>query len=387
MEKIKNIKLPNGEVYELGGSGLDGKVTNCITEIPQRIKVELDNGTLTLKAGSEVIVPNGKNADGSLKFDYVTVENDYSWASSTTAGTRFGFFTGGSFLGNVNTYMYSGNTATMNSTSAFTYGCFYNTETNKIYTGNSNGGSWVEKTGWSLPFCIFVNDTTGKVTSLNQVFNGIGYIGSTVWVDKGVKGLISNGRNEDGTCKNVEFTVPKIYLRHADSSTHKYKDFAIAKTGIGISTHTLDNKENYLYNASGVRNTDRFVAGNIQASSTAPYQITSLQPKQAFRAVDYSELTPTIPDYSAMVQSNGTGWIQVAKDSFVMSYGVDAYAEDYWVQVSPNQSTVYNVGRRADDQNQYTQHVSFTFFVPAKWYFRTTAENAYAYIYPLKGAK
>ena len=38
MKVIKNIKLPDGETYEIGG-GLDNKITNCITEIPQDIKL------------------------------------------------------------------------------------------------------------------------------------------------------------------------------------------------------------------------------------------------------------------------------------------------------------------------------------------------------------
>ena len=41
--------------------------TNCLTEIPQDITLELNNGTLTLKAGSKVYVPNGSGV-----FDVVT---------------------------------------------------------------------------------------------------------------------------------------------------------------------------------------------------------------------------------------------------------------------------------------------------------------------------
>ena len=42
-------------------------VTNCITGIPQDIKLELSSGTLTLKAGSKVYVPNGFEQDGTTK--------------------------------------------------------------------------------------------------------------------------------------------------------------------------------------------------------------------------------------------------------------------------------------------------------------------------------
>ena len=36
-----------------------GQITNCLTKIPQDIKLELNNGTITLKAGSKVYNGNG----------------------------------------------------------------------------------------------------------------------------------------------------------------------------------------------------------------------------------------------------------------------------------------------------------------------------------------
>ena len=53
------------------------QITNCITEIPQDIKLELVDGTLILKAGSKVYVPNGFEEDGvTKKFDEVVIESD-----------------------------------------------------------------------------------------------------------------------------------------------------------------------------------------------------------------------------------------------------------------------------------------------------------------------
>ena len=63
------------------------QITNCLLEVPQRIKLELNDGVLTLKAGSEVIVPNGFEADGTTpKFDYVDIESDVisiQWGTET----------------------------------------------------------------------------------------------------------------------------------------------------------------------------------------------------------------------------------------------------------------------------------------------------------------
>ena len=59
-------------------SNLLNYTTNRILEIPQDIKLELNNGTLTLKAGSKVYVPNGPGV-----FDAVTVANDIKLAFLT----------------------------------------------------------------------------------------------------------------------------------------------------------------------------------------------------------------------------------------------------------------------------------------------------------------
>ena len=61
--------------------------TNCITEIPQDIKLELLNGELKVLAGSIVYVPNGKNTDGSNKFDKVLITEDVSLDASDGTAT------------------------------------------------------------------------------------------------------------------------------------------------------------------------------------------------------------------------------------------------------------------------------------------------------------
>ena len=57
-----------------------GLITNCITKIPQDIKLELSSeGILTLKAGSKVWYPNGKDSGGTLLFGSAVTANDISW--------------------------------------------------------------------------------------------------------------------------------------------------------------------------------------------------------------------------------------------------------------------------------------------------------------------
>ena len=71
-------------------SNLLNYTTNRILEIPQDIKLELNNGTLTLKAGSKVYVPNGFESDGTTpKFDVVTIENDIVSQNFNRSGANF----------------------------------------------------------------------------------------------------------------------------------------------------------------------------------------------------------------------------------------------------------------------------------------------------------
>jgi hypothetical protein len=160
------------------------------------------------------------------KFDEVVVNNDANWYPSSTAGTRFGYYslTSNRISNSVIGYTYSGNTSTMNGVTPQSYTYFYNTETNKMYTGA--GGVW-EAVSISLPVCLFTNDTNAKVTSINQVFNGFGYIGSTVFVLPNVKCLIPNGRNEDGSLNNIDFTFKSVYTHTSTNAAAKTKGFYI----------------------------------------------------------------------------------------------------------------------------------------------------------------
>lgn len=65
-------------------------------------------------------------------------------------------------------------------------------------------------------FCFPIMETKN---SINQVFNGIGYIGSTIWVDKGIKGLIPNYKNADGTRKSVFYETTKLVVSAEQSYT------------------------------------------------------------------------------------------------------------------------------------------------------------------------
>ena len=167
-------------------------VTNCITEISQDIKLELNNGTLTLKAGSKVYVPNGAGV-----FDEVIIESDKTVETYGITGSVFVFARqdGSVIYGNQLV-------STVNSGTTPGSGLYYKTDTNEINTYNSGV---LQDGKFSLPIAICTVNS-GTVTSIDQVFNGFGYIGKRNFITN-VKLRIAKGYNTDGTYHNQEYII------------------------------------------------------------------------------------------------------------------------------------------------------------------------------------
>ena len=300
-----DVDFNNVATNSVGFARMSTEVTNCITEIPQRIKLELDNGTLTLKAGSEVIVPNGKNADGSLKFDYVTVESDLPMSSSWGTAEKMAIFvspdaTSLSMVGLAR--LSSGATAP----TATTTQRWYDTNTNlvKAYTGGSYSGLNVS---FPIAICTKTSASEDKIlASIDQVFNGMGYIGSTVWVDKGVKGLIPNGRNEDGNLKNIEFTTDKVIIGNYNTGVDREISVAINNSVVGFGFYYLDDKSNVIKTTTDANLRQLCIIADV--SVTSSNNITSFNPKQPFRAVDYNELVEATKDVLKQPKGFGSGF-------------------------------------------------------------------------------
>ena len=204
--------------------------TNRILEIPQDIKLELNNGTLTLKAGSKVYIPNGFEADGTTpKFDTVIVDNDLDIAKTNIDR-----------LNNMVCYrdeegelvrkwsqwtpedIYSGLSAPEVSVNSL----WYDTTNNLIKEYYTDVKSWkIHRT--SFPLCTY-NATATAVTSINQVFNGFGYIGSTIFALPGVKCQFADGRNVDGSYKSYVATTTKVLTKTFGSETYNGFDASLS---------------------------------------------------------------------------------------------------------------------------------------------------------------
>ena len=351
-ETNQNFTLPMGEIYGMkANSDLSNltttgekhflnksQITNCLLEVPQRIKYTLENGTLTIKAGSVVIVPYGtedKTADlpkGAtfINENFKVYDTQFSdgkffvWAelqedktgSPSDSLTRFQAFdmtsTTGVYSWNATNRCYSGSSAPTNTDSGYWW---YDTTNNIIK--RYNGSIW-ENNYISLPTCVFTI-VDGSVTSIDQVLNGMGYIGSTVWVDKGVKGLIPNGRNADGSLINEEVTIDKFVIStfsdnistpavvsyeladgnqvpNAHIAAHE-SQFCVETTSQPTSSifKWFDKTRNiqYYHNDNITAFTGLYRIKNLELASVviSSGKITSFAPKLPFRALDYSDKT------------------------------------------------------------------------------------------------
>ena len=280
-------------------------ISNCITYIPQDIKLELNNGTLTLKAGSKVYVPNGFESDGTTKkFDVVNIQSDITVYSPYTNEPIFIYYY------NNGTAQAANNSQCSGTSNTIIDGYWYDT-TNNFIKRISAGE--VVYPGVSLPIAI-VNASNSSWTSIDQVFNGFGYIGSTVYALPGVKGLIPNGRNADGSLKNIEFTLDKVLASTRDwNVSNQYNQHirlglnTIFTSNGYVESVNMPTVNNHIMWYNPRDNIMRYNDTNNSVTSIADYpivemielggtgagdgtsRITSFTPKTVFHALDYND--------------------------------------------------------------------------------------------------
>ena len=330
LEDKKNASIAEIDANAKSYNNLTNRqITNCLLEVPQTIKLELKDGTLTLKAGSVVIVPNGFETDGTTpKFDYVTIESDKTYSTFGNNAQTVVYVT--SILEMASLWVsnvYSGSTAP----SGQQYMLWYDTANNLVKLTANSGSTWTS--GFALPVGIATSTTTA-FASIDQTFNGMGYIGSTIWVDKGVRGLAPNGRNKDGSLNNAEIITDKIIMRTSTSAGSNmgvvlksddvtWRAYFEQEEQPTVISRWFDINNNLMKQNS---------TSNLNSWSVIPYcylgvanfttngQITSFEPKQPFRAVDYNDavLKSSLTEVQVVTETyvNGTSWYRIWSDGW-----------------------------------------------------------------------
>ena len=252
--------------------------------------------TIVLKAGSKYYRPAGKDTNGKPVFEKITTTRDISssWNTSllATNGQRVLFLANStSFDGapqNIKAVCSTDGAPTTNS-----YNRAYDYTNNFMYYRSATVG-WTISNTYSLPIAL-ITSTNGYITSIDQVFNDFGFIGSTMFALLGVKGLNPNGF-ENGAYANRERILGNVAIY---TNTSYVSEPAFGFIGTQVTRwsggyeevnelsdviNPLQNRryyvksENKIYNWTGsawAQETSVF-AGYLTMDSTAPYNITSL---------------------------------------------------------------------------------------------------------------
>lgn len=201
---------------------------------PDMIRYENDNGYIKIKAGSTFVKPNGVGI-----FEKITIPNDIT--ISVIQDDHQIIFSNGTQL----FYINENNTFSQpTAPTAYSMMLWYDTTENKIkYTGNS-GSTWTE--GYCFPF-----GTADKLGIKDCFCNGIGYFASCVWVLDGVNFLIPNGKNKDGTPKNIKHMVSRTQVYLFDDTISG--EWALTPSGVVVDTSgfTLTDNNYIINNVSG----------------------------------------------------------------------------------------------------------------------------------------
>lgn len=219
---------------------LKDRVTNCITELPKGVEYELADGTLTIKAGSILQVPYGvedltstypvgatflndnfKVTDTQYAYNkfqvWVEVQTDITYRKVSTSTSKYYFAI--SITGNHGIVLRTGISGTSAPTSELVL--YYNTNTNLV-SFTEEDSTTPETDVASLPLFEGQSDGEYSLGSIDNIYNPVSYIGTTCFMNKGVKILAPAGRNENGTLKNVEYKLGIAYTFNAPSTDTYY---------------------------------------------------------------------------------------------------------------------------------------------------------------------
>lgn len=286
-------------------------VTNCITEIPQDIIIDFDgaNRTATLKAGSKIYVPAGLDGNNDPVYNQLIINADMALNPGAAMWNNEPHITVVKSDGTVNAPyatrdVYSGDTAP---NTPYQNAIWYDTSANLIKITSDYGSTWSTDT-YSFPICLY-KETGGSFDSLDQVFNGFGYIGASLFVLPGIKGLIANGRNPDGTVKSTQFTTSSVITTTRTWNTQSNQVFVLFDNNVCwianryIVSETMPTVNSYTVwyqpstNVMHINNTGSSVSWMPVANCVFITDIGSggnislFNPKEVFRAVDTNDLT------------------------------------------------------------------------------------------------
>ena len=372
-------------------SAFQDRATNCFIEIPQDIKTELSEGNFKLKKGSKVYLPIGNNQYQSTE---TTTDLTLSVADSGTYNA-FVFYLNGNLVSVSADNCYSAPTEPTVSTNKAVW---FDTSAYLFKETTNTGSSWSTSENRSLPLCL-VSVTNGAISVIKQVFNGFGYIGRTSFILPGCKALVPNGRNEDGSLKNIFYTVSYVML-HQKATDWTQIQYCYIDTGNNIirghADYNVFIQEEKPSNTAGLwykpsENLWYALDGGIVPIILTTQEtllsgvITEQKAPETFKTLSYEDREDIagwmIPDYSAAISLSGGTY----------NFGFDAYGSVF-IDSQANTSVSVSINGRKigcrGNSNSYYSPNSVDFWLPKHSTLKIEGNPSSDSFYcPLKGRK
>ena len=198
------------------------EVSDCILEIPQNIKLGLEDNVLTIKAGSVLTVTGSSYATA-------TVTTDVSRTFGSAQDGRYMVFaTGAAFslsLPRALNNVYSGDSSSYPTEGIDSGTVYFNTTDKLLYYYDTDSSTW--KT-WDIsyyPLCCldcvdgawsFAKDSNGN----DMIFNSAGFIGKHIFCMPDVTYLCGNGIDANGNKLSLRNTVSSFTITQMNPTTN-----------------------------------------------------------------------------------------------------------------------------------------------------------------------
>ena len=303
------------------------QITNCITKIPQDIKIETSDMVLTLKSGSKPY-----KADSS----FFTVSSDVTLDIASVAAEYLLVYGEDNTIKAVPPSLsFSQDTEPSNSSYLW-----YNTTTKEVKFKADSG----DITVCSLPIAIIYSDKTV------ETFNGFGCIGDTLIKNGGNEYVFPNGRNTDGSLNNIKKVLPNLtawmisladnisytlFVKDAEDNrqmeffeTSKvYKqDSQPTPIAYAIWYSPRENKWRYILADTSNGWLDDWIVCEVVKFSGNTGHITSFSPKNVFQAVDRNDSEwastaskPSNKSINISIEASGSKFIAPANGTVTFS--------------------------------------------------------------------
>lgn len=243
--------------------------TNRILEIPQNLQISVNGDTITISGKATRLNGDLVNINVSRTFTG-TVGKTYVLISAQPYSS-------------MNTWTFSENNSLASyqqdsqPTITTAYAFWFDTANNRLMFTSNTGSSWWEVV---LPFGVAHYTSNGWV--IDQVFNGFGYIGYTVFALPGVKVQTPNGRNEDGTYKSGVITSNSVITRAmTGGASDKWIIFSGSDVYLNSKTNEIFDADSNCWKYDGTKQADIGCLGGAyfdgtKISSFTPYNVDSV---------------------------------------------------------------------------------------------------------------